>query len=133
MQIWQQAFDQIVVAILIWQLLMIGLVGLKEAPLQAALMAPLPFITIIYRSALPSVIFSHVLLVRTHLTRYSSCLRIYKLAQSMICLCCASCASIVSLSLCTDIGANICQYLNPGLYPPLLIASLIAPALRASC
>ena len=50
-QIWQQAFDQIIVAILIFQLLMIGLVGLKEAPIQAGLMAPLPFITIIYRSA----------------------------------------------------------------------------------
>ena len=50
-QIWQQAFDQIIVAILIFQLLMIGLVGLKEAPIQAGLMAPLPFITVIYRSA----------------------------------------------------------------------------------
>ena len=53
-QIWQQAFDQIIVAILIFQLLMIGLVGLKEAPIQAGLMAPLPFITLIYRLLTPS-------------------------------------------------------------------------------
>ena len=36
---------------LIWQLLMIGLVGLKKAPLQAGLLVPLPFITIIFRLA----------------------------------------------------------------------------------
>ncbi|KAL3134038.1 hypothetical protein ABBQ32_008470 [Trebouxia sp. C0010 RCD-2024] len=48
-QIWRQAFDQIIVAVLIFQLLMIGLVGLKRAPIQAGCLAPLPFITLIFR------------------------------------------------------------------------------------
>ena len=49
MQIWRQAFDQIIVAVLIWQLLMIGLIGLKKAPTQAGLLVPLPIITIVFR------------------------------------------------------------------------------------
>ena len=48
-QIWRQAFDQIIVAVLIFQLLMIGLVGLKKAPIQAGLLVPLPFITVAFR------------------------------------------------------------------------------------
>jgi hypothetical protein len=48
-QIWRQAFDQIIVAVLIWQLLMIGLIGLKKAPTQAGLLVPLPIITIVFR------------------------------------------------------------------------------------
>lgn len=51
MQIWRQAFDQIIVAVLIFQLLMIGLVGLKKAPIQAGCLVPLPIITVIFRSA----------------------------------------------------------------------------------
>ena len=49
MQIWRQAFDQIIVAVLIFQLLMIGLVGLKKAPIQAGCLVPLPIITVIFR------------------------------------------------------------------------------------
>ncbi len=52
LQIWRQAFDQIIVAVLIFQLLMIGLVGLKKAPIQAGCLIPLPFITVIFRQAL---------------------------------------------------------------------------------
>ncbi|KAL0039508.1 hypothetical protein WJX77_000232 [Trebouxia sp. C0004] len=48
-KIWRQAFDQIIVAVLIWQLLMIGLIGLKKAPTQAGLLVPLPIITIVFR------------------------------------------------------------------------------------
>lgn len=48
-QIWRQAFDQIIVAVMIFQLLMIGLVGLKRAPIQAGCLVPLPIITIIFR------------------------------------------------------------------------------------
>ena len=76
MQIWQQAFDQIIVAILIFQLLMIGLVGLKEAPIQAGLMAPLPFITLIYRLLTPSFINSQEmwLVIYTKISAVLCCL-----------------------------------------------------------
>eukprot|EP00891_Asterochloris_glomerata_P001750 jgi/Astpho2/1750/Aster-04171 len=50
-KVWRQVFEQVLVSMLIFQLLMIGLCSLKTAPIQAGLLVPLLFLTVLFRQA----------------------------------------------------------------------------------
>ncbi len=51
MQVWRQVFEQIIVSLITFQLMMIGLMGLKGGLPQTLLTIPLPIITLLFRAS----------------------------------------------------------------------------------